>query len=392
MIERILNMNIRKFIFLFVTPALDNDENKYSLKKIIDKGYQVEIWDLTPAIVPETEKAITAKRFASKFIYSMRYDNIRQIEENIQANCESAFFFPMFDLYFEVRKLYDMFTKYNVRYGYVNNMVCDFDAIVDNVKIRIGDRLRIQYVKALFFNRIWKKFLCYKPAEFIGFGTIGNENTFMNRDVCSDKTEKLYLHTFDYERFMDVMPYEHEHEYCVFLDQYIPFHPDNIVDAGLKIDAQKYYNELNAILDSIRRVLKMDIIVAAHPRADYSDKMGYVNGYRVEYGKTPELIKGASLVVAHSSTAIGMVPMAKVPLAIIDIDSVSKVKEFDVICKLYAEKLGVSLIHTPQDIKKNVLDYDLQKYNKFEREYMTCNMNENESLWSKVVEYLESKP
>ena len=50
-------MNIRKFIFLFVTPALDNDENKYSLKKIIDKGYEVEIWDLTPAIMPEMAPA-----------------------------------------------------------------------------------------------------------------------------------------------------------------------------------------------------------------------------------------------------------------------------------------------------------------------------------------------
>lgn len=382
-------MNTKKLVFLFVTPALVNDDKKYSLQKLVDRGLKVEIWDLTPAVMPDIEKTITQKRFYSPFIHYIRCENIRQIEDKIRMDQKAAFFFPMFDLYYEVRKIYGLFTKYHVRYGYVNNMVCEQDSLVDGFENNTDKRFQIQHIKHGLFNRVWKKIRKYTPAEFIAFGTNENEQGVVKRGVCSNNTLKLHLHTFDYERFMDVEPYEKGQPYCVFLDQYIPFHPDNLIDAGLKIDAKKYYDELNAILDCIQQKLNVKIIVAAHPRADYNDKKEYLKGYQIEYGKTSELIKGATLVVAHFSTAIGMVPLARVPVAIIDTELISRIRKFDVLCQRYAEALGAPIICKPQDVQKKVLQYDLRKYEDFVEKYMTCNLNMKESLWNEVVEYLE---
>ena len=115
---------MKKLILLFDVPALKNDVQKFSLDELLESDYEVEIVDASPVLNPDVDKALTADRFCDeRFTYSTIRE-YRALEDYIRNNREE-FFFPMFDHYYETRKVYRLFTKYKVRYGYVNNAMTD---------------------------------------------------------------------------------------------------------------------------------------------------------------------------------------------------------------------------------------------------------------------------
>lgn len=100
-------------------------------------------------------------------------------------------------------------------------------------------------------------------------------------------------------------------KYLVFIDQYIPHHPDFIArNIDLKFTAKEYYNELNASLENISKASGLEVIIAAHPR-----RMGE-NEYNFPLynNETSNLIKYSKLVLAHYSTAVNFAAIHNVPL------------------------------------------------------------------------------
>tara|TARA_R110001583_G_scaffold16041_5_gene65156 strand:- start:18888 stop:20063 length:1176 start_codon:yes stop_codon:yes gene_type:complete len=99
--------------------------------------------------------------------------------------------------------------------------------------------------------------------------------------------------------------------YLVFIDQYVPYHPDFVArNIDLKFTAEEYYNEINSNLENVSKGTGLEVIIAAHPR-----RMG-ANDYNFPlfYNETSNLIKHSKLVLAHYSTAVNFAAIHNIPL------------------------------------------------------------------------------
>ncbi len=299
----------------------------------------------------------------------------------------------MFDDYFLVRDVYKYFSKYNARYGYVNNLVYELEIDVEKSSAIAKRSIKFGKIKPALYNRLWRKVVPYKPAEFIAFGSEFSKESVKSRCRIGKNTKEIYVHTFDCQRFLDSsIDNQNYGDYCVFLDQYIPYHPDNIKDRGLSIDPQIYYDEMRSIIDAVAEKLCLSVVVAAHPRADYTDKKVFPDNYIIETGKTSELLKGAKLVLAHFSTAIGFVALADVPLCIVLPKSIRCISEFKHSSEAIAKLLNAKIITDPHDLNNIDIKVDKVRYKSFSEKYMACSSDANtNNLWEPISMYIEQQ-
>jgi hypothetical protein len=97
---------------------------------------------------------------------------------------------------------------------------------------------------------------------------------------------------------------ESTNKYILFLDEYLPLHPDTILLGIKTIKPNDYYPELNKYFDFVEKKYGLPVIIAAHPKAlKYHDK-NYFNGRQVLFNQTAALTKDALFVIAHDSTSV----------------------------------------------------------------------------------------
>lgn len=381
-------------VFLYVIPVLPTIIKKNCIFELSELGYQSIIIDVTGLFAREYDEAIKLERINDKSFPAIKYlkpQSVSELEEYIVRYKSNSFFFPMFHNYYEVRKVYRLFTKYDVRYGIVGNLYADIFADKEEKSHNsLRTRLKYTHIRAAIYNRLLKYILRTKTAEFIGY--VSNNlawNVYLHQYPCDSATKILKLHTYDYELFLiDEIPDISPARYCVFLDQYLPYHPDLDSFDTLKIDAKKYYDEVNAFLEKIHNVTGLDMVVAAHPKADYRDKNVYHKNFRIIEGKTSELVKHASLVAVHFSTAISYAVMAEKPIVIIKNPELCNCMLEDY-CDGYAELLNLKVLKELDDIDKNMFSVDKRRYDNYMNQYITCEKRDKYCLWSLITENIE---
>lgn len=337
-------------ILLFNCPFVEGFIHKYCLEEIIDLGYSLIIADLSRVLEKKYSENTTANLAATNDFSIKNFDSYKEIECFIKKHKEDSLFLPMFDFIFPARKVFYLFTKYRVHYGYVNNLLPSLFTPEETTGIVIKkDKLNIHHIRAALYHRIWRKVLPYRRADFMCFSSTNGEKFLLSEGACGKKTKKVYLYSFEYENFMKTPGYENNKKYGVFIDQYIPYHPDNSVHDNIHVDPKKYYKELNEVLSAIEKKYNIEIIVAAHPQANYSENI-YMKNYKIEYGKTAELVRNAELVCTHFSTAVVFAVMAQKKVVLLNTDSLKPFVKFqDAIC-LIQQKIQCPVFNNAEEI------------------------------------------
>jgi len=91
-------------------------------------------------------------------------------------------------------------------------------------------------------------------------------------------------------------------KYIVFIDQYIPFHPDRILTGIIAVNDASYYQSLFKYFSDLEKATGMEVVVAAHPKSNYPPN--FFGGRKSLTNCTEELISKSSLVLSHFSTAV----------------------------------------------------------------------------------------
>ena len=129
---------------------------------------------------------------------------------------------------------------------------------------------------------------------------------------------KIYSHSFDYDLVINSKRELSEpiiKDYILFLDEDMVHHSDYLHD-GFKppIEEEEYYYHLNRFFDTLEKELKLKVIWALHPRAEY-DKRKHLLKNRLSFvGETLRLVQNAKLVLLHSSTSISFPVISRKPL------------------------------------------------------------------------------
>ena len=214
--------------------------------------------------------------------------------------------------------------------------------------------------------------------------------------------EIIYSHSYDYEFYLDYTKnlssnYFSKKNFIVFLDQYVPFHPGAIM-RGEKPKATKknYYPAINNFFSFLENKSKKKILIAAHPRADYSRKNPFQNRAIIE-NKTIELVNNADIVLAHTSTSISFAVLFKKPIIFLTSNEIIKSYD-DFRIHSLARELNSVLINIDkfesfsESIDLNeIIKINNKNYRDYKRNYIKHPNSENISMWDNIANILTNK-
>lgn len=161
--------------------------------------------------------------------------------------------------------------------------------------------------------------------------------------------------------------------YAVYLDQFAAGHPDfKFLGLEKLIDPEVYYRLLNGFFTAVESQLGLEVVVAAHPKADYP--VNPFAGRKIFRSKTRPLARHCELALATHSTSISYAVIGRKPLLFFttqDIKRLYRPLRLDVFPALFASVLGrpcVTLDALPAELPMPEVDERL--YSAYERRYL----------------------
>ena len=236
-------------------------------------------------------------------------------------------------------------------------------------------------------SRIPPHFLGIPAPAFIVHG--GRRCDGYSRFV-NGSTQKIYAHAMDYDEYRRVKSGGLGlANTAVFLDEFLPFHPD-ITMMGLKapMDAETYFLALRGLFDRIEKDLALNVVVAACPHSDYDKRPGVFGNRRVEKYRTAELVSESRFVIAHRSTAINYAVLFRKPLILTATRSTyshsSQTPYFDGLSR--ALQKAVQFFDDPNDVDlSNPYEVDNAIYDQYIRDYIKVPNSPDMPYWEIVA-------
>ena len=181
--------------------------------------------------------------------------------------------------------------------------------------------------------------------------------------------------------------------YILFLDEDVCFHPDYLhAEEKPAASPDRYFPTMNAGLEAIAKYYNLELIVAAHPRSNY-EKIAKRFSFPLVQNKTYELIKNASLVVAHGSTSIQMSIILNKPIILVTTDELEESSCFEVY-KQFRRDLNKSVINLNHCLDKvnwpGEAYIDKSVYNNYFEKYIKQRESPKRLVWEIIIDTLES--
>lgn len=315
---------IRKIVFLVESPFNQRDYDRYGIGILLNNGFKVEVWDLTPYLQPDIyNTSKPADIFSFDGYRSFR--NKDEVLEGLDALSSEAVLvfligynmdsYPVFKRVSDKRLPYCIFKANHLPFASADRM-SGYSLLK-----KICGSIKVSGIKRALFGRIPYKYLGIAPAKFI---LAGGERSISGKCPMTGETEVLWLHALDYDIYLKdrEKPREIHNKKGVFIDEYVPFHPDYM---HMKVPPfstpEAYYPTLSRFFDSLESAYGVEITIAAHPRSEYGNDKNVFGNRPVIKGATVDLIRSSSFVLTHCSTAVNFAILEKKPLIFITTDS-----------------------------------------------------------------------
>jgi hypothetical protein len=103
--------------------------------------------------------------------------------------------------------------------------------------------------------------------------------------------------------------------YIVFLDEYLPYHPDFRIFKMETVTPEPYFKAMNDFFNRIETESGLSVVIAAHPKSDYANNP--FGGRTILKNMTHELVRHSEMVIAHVSTAISYAVIFEKPIVLV---------------------------------------------------------------------------
>ena len=160
-----------------------------------------------------------------------------------------------------------------------------------------------------FFIQAWLRVLRYKFTDIalIGGRLYEQYNGYVNA------REKIYCVSLDYGISLNVKKKIFKKKYAVFVDTYLPFHPEHSLTTSKLINVNDYFNSLITFFEKFQKLTKLQLVVALYPKAELKRYPKKFKKFKIVKNKVAELIKGSEIVLHHGSTAQSYAAIYKKP-------------------------------------------------------------------------------
>lgn len=344
-----------------------------NIEECLKEGMDVRYWDIGPLIFKSLENIHTPNEsivtvFKSKKDFEKELKSYsKQAIFNVQINYEHKFY-PIFRLL----KRYNC-THIRLASGYLPEVT---------TKRNIIRSMRNPF---LFVNKVYNKIMRHliPKSSLISYPTIVFAAGKIAYDVWNKTgAEVINFNYSDYEsaRKAEALLALTEldgKKYAVYLDEFIPNHPDLTFWNPARHDEKKYYLDMNNFFTKLENKYNIEIVIAAHPKAYYKgDEFG---GRKIFFNTTALLVRDCLFTCTHSSTAVSYAVIYKKPIVFLLTETMLKNKDIqhDYVVAI-ANELEAPLVNIDSDIDFTI-EYSAKAYKNYLYNYLTSPDSENMS-------------
>lgn len=364
---------VRILIHQPVTQRLFED---FFIKRLEKEGIDVKFYDLTEVFHKNLK--IVGEVKSSKVV---KFDKIEGLRSQIiKDDKHKTLYIPYFIYEYKVLEVYKIFSKFNCNIAFMGRGMLPFpnvnkslfSILVKNFPSFFDLGFLKRGIGKLYATFLKKKGYVKKFDVIFNAGYMGHYTCGTGFEMNSAKL--IPFNSTDYTRYLRSLNSKFsisKPQYAVFLDEYLPFHPD-VEMAGMKtVHPESYFKELNTFFSKIEDSLQMEVVIAAHPKSNYN-KNPY-DGRILIKGETENLIKNSALVIDHFSTAISYAILNEKPLFIFYTEEMNIV--FPNLIKYAHHVSSILDVEIANITKEKQINFSLkinkEKYSEYKYNYLT---------------------
>lgn len=323
----------------------------------------VEFWDLSDITAHEHLAPVAADGVIERKISS--YDSLNN--EIRRLSSENCLYMSFVDYAFFSYKVYRALSRYNADILYATSGVLPYkDVSVSSKIFRILTGGRLMKAIRIYSLRFLLKTPLYKEARFV---LISCNNASWNYKVGSS-TEFLCCSSGDYNGARQILQAS-ESPYIAFIDQYVPFHNDQIINGVKMADADRYYSRLNKLFDAVEKKYNCHVVICAHPSATKYTEHNYFNGRKIVYNATAQYAKSSIGVITHFSTAMSFAVITHKPIMLVTTDELNATNNAGYTLMEYTKVLlNVPFYNLDHESDVSFRDVDVSKYDQYLHDYL----------------------
>jgi len=387
---------IFKIIYLVASPFNERDFQRFGVEVFIKNGFDVYVWDFSPFIYKEAQEILKPPD-PIEFENLIRFFSQKDAIDAIREKGNNSFIISLLPYLRDTYKIFKVISKnkipYSVRY--------DANPFVENNPYNrsfLRRAARITPGKVIYYLKnapIRLKIGLFKN-ESATFVILGGARSVIDKSRVNQKTQKIWAHALDYDFYLnDQKSDARTEDIAIFVDIYLPFHPD-ILQRGMSapVATEEYYSLLCNFFDCVEEKLGIKVVIAAHPRSHYEEEGDFFQGRRIARGKTSELVRKAKFVILHYSTAINFPVLYKKPMIFVTTESLL-MTIFGRKADHFASYFGKTPINISRELNIDLEDelfVDEEKYDKFKHDFIKKEGSEELPYWqivSKKIKELE---
>ena len=379
---------IDKIVYIGYLSLTEKVIEDFYMEDVLSNGYEVEYWDLSNIYFPWVLSKTLNKP------YNRNFSTLTEFHKAIEnVNGDSVLFVMQITYSFRVIKLFRILTKFKCKTaifarGAIPRMTANSGkGLLKKIELGLKNRsLVINYLKDITAV-LFKKALLIKPYDIVfvagerGIKVIGRgyETELKNSKIVS-------INSIDYDKFWTAKISERFilEKYCLFLDEYLPYHPDFNLFNIKTPDPDTYYEELDVFFKNVERKFNISIIIAAHPKANRYKEHNPFNERKIYFNKTEILTKDAEFVLFHGSTSASFAVLYGKPSIALCSNSLKEIMpQYYQFILNYAHELGHSVYNVDEIFTLSVEDLRIDniKYDVFKDNYLTSKATQNISSY-----------
>lgn len=387
---------VTKIIFFRETLFSERYYNRLGIEILEKSGFDVEVWDCTPFLHPQVHQQVTV----SDPIHFAGHRQFLSESEALAAIADLpplSFVVCMIAYQYGSLSLYRALSKTKLQYGVVmTNAVPVADAAADlrSALDRIRQSSAAQLLNVLF-SRVPFRLPGIRPASLLLAGGTRSIQR-RHRYPMDGNTTILWAHTRDYDTYLNEKekPVQEDASMGIFLDEYLPFHPD-YVQSKLPPPSgpDSYFPALRRLFDVLERELRIRIVIAAHPLARYDEHPEYFGGRQIIQGKTLELIRKSRFAIAHESTALNFAVLFDKPVLFVTTDEIERNPREARFIHAMAGWLNKTAINADAPLNRDwekELAVDKDAYARYREAYIKKNGSPEKQTWQILADYLKA--
>lgn len=379
-----------KIIYISIVPLSKKIIKDFYIDDLINLGIEIEYWDVG-TIFNDSHMACYIDEYSNIFKTKGEFRE-RLISFNDFNN--TLFIINLTYCYkylflFRTLKKYKCSTAIFAR-GMIPSNIVNYSAI--DIFYKFFNPFRLIKNTCTFYSIFLKKINLTKKNDYIfQAGTEGAKviGIAYNEDFKSAK-RVIQINYFDFDNYLEQKTDIKTSNTIVFLDEYLPYHPDFDLLKIEKINAHQYYNELNNFFNKIEAHTSSRVVIAAHPKADYN--INPFNNRPIYFGKTLELVNKSKLVLTHASTSISFAVCATKKIILLDSNlfeiNNSHLKN---ILNSFAAYLNLKVLNMSYENVDYKYDVQIDKflYKQYLYSYLTSEISEGEKTSEIFINFLK---